>query len=116
MSIRTLFGCRTTTDDARVRGLQIDLREAREQALTLATRLRATIRRADTAEEALDQMRAAQRQGHADMVAEIARLREENRLLRRDRESALRQLDDALGYDAKTLATINAGGNSKAAA
>ncbi|NUQ95607.1 MAG: hypothetical protein HOY79_03255 [Streptomyces sp.] len=98
-----------------VRRLQADLRETREQALTLSTRLRAAIRRADTAEEALDQMRLAQRQGHAAMFSEIVRLRRENELLRRDREGALRQLDNAL-YDEKTLATINASGASKAAA
>jgi hypothetical protein len=98
-----------------VRRLQADLRETREQNLTLSTHLRSTIRRADRAEETLDQMRLATDEGHAALVADNARLRRENELLRRDREGALRQLDKALGYDEKTLATINAGG-SKAAA
>ncbi|MFH8380681.1 hypothetical protein ACH4E7_07025 [Kitasatospora sp. NPDC018058] len=99
-----------------VRCLKADLRETREQCLTLSTRLRSAIRRADVAEEALGEMHLAQREGHAAMVEEIARLRRENELLRRDRESALEQLDHALGYDDKMLAIINAGGVSKAAA
>ncbi|MEV7599898.1 hypothetical protein AB0O91_21190 [Kitasatospora sp. NPDC089797] len=115
MTIRTLFGRRTTAVDPRIRGLQVDLREAREQATRLAARLRAEGARADRAEEALNDFRDGIRSGHDDLLRLVAQQQREMAQLRRDRDGALSQLDAALGYDAKTLATINAGG-AKAAA
>jgi hypothetical protein len=101
---------RTATPDPRVRRLQAELADAQQQGVELAARLVSTTRRADRAEEAL-----AQRDGHAAMVARIAQQQREIDQLRKDRDGALKQLDDAL-YDAKTLEVINAGGISKVAA
>ncbi|MFJ8474230.1 hypothetical protein [Kitasatospora sp. NPDC094011] len=115
MSIH-LFGRRTTAVDPQLRAMQIDLREARDQATQLAARLRAEGARADRAEEALAEFRHGIRSGHDDLLRLVAQQQREMAQLRRDRDGALAQLDDALGYDAKTLATINAGGPSEAAA
>jgi uncharacterized protein HemY len=105
---------RTPADDPRVRRLQAELAEAHQQNVQIAARLVTQTRRADRAEEALDQMRLAQRAGHAEMVRLVSQQQREIEQLRKDRDGALGQLDRALGYDDKTLATINAG--AKAAA
>ncbi|MCG6499423.1 hypothetical protein [Kitasatospora sp. A2-31] len=98
-----------------IRLLKADRARDREHILRLEAMLRTEARRAEAAEQALDEFRTAIRDGHAAVIADNARLRREVELVRRDRESALRQLDDALGYDAKTLATIAAGGTRAAA-
>ncbi|MET8624576.1 hypothetical protein ABZW30_12600 [Kitasatospora sp. NPDC004669] len=117
MNILTaLFGRRTTTDDPRVRHLQIELADAHQQNVKLSARLVSTTRRADRAEEALDQMRVASRKGHDELLRLFKQQQREMAQLRKDRDGALAQLDNALGYDEKTLATINAGGIGKAAA
>ncbi|MFF7991722.1 hypothetical protein ACFZDG_18255 [Kitasatospora xanthocidica] len=106
---------RTATPDPQVRRLQAELADAHQQTVQLAARLVTQTRRADRAEEALDQMRLAQRQGHAEMARLVSQQQREIEQLRKDRDGALDQLDRALGYDDKTIATINAGGISKAA-
>ncbi|MFJ2863723.1 hypothetical protein [Kitasatospora sp. NPDC087314] len=105
---------RTVTDDPRVRHLQAELAESHQQNVQLAARLRGETRRADQAEEALDQMRLALRDGHAQLVRRVGQQQREIDQLRKDRDGALAQLDNAL-YDERTIATINAG-TAKAAA
>jgi hypothetical protein len=99
-----------------IRLLQVERCRDREHIVRLESMLRVEAARAVEAEQALDEFRRGIRDGHAQVVADNARLRRENELLRRDRESALKQLDNALGYDDKMLAVINAGGISKATA
>lgn len=106
----------TAPADPRVRQLQADLAEAHRQNVQLAARLVAEGRRADRAEQALDDYRQNIRSGHAELAAAVERLQQRVTVLTKDRDHALSQLDNALGYDTKTLATINAGGSSKAAA
>ncbi|MFB7672891.1 hypothetical protein ACFC26_15935 [Kitasatospora purpeofusca] len=95
--------------DPRVRQLQADLAEIQRQNVQLAAHLVAEGRRADLAEQALDDCRQNIRDGHAELAATVDRLKKHITLLTRDRDGALAQLD------AKTLATINAGGTSRAA-
>ncbi|MFI6117434.1 hypothetical protein [Kitasatospora sp. NPDC051164] len=101
---------------AAIRLLQAEHRRDREHIMRLESMLRVEAGRTQNAEQALTDFRQGICDGHAQVVADNARLRRENELLRRDREGALRQLNNALGYDDKVLATINAGGISKAAA
>ncbi|MFD5916212.1 hypothetical protein ACFVYP_06870 [Kitasatospora sp. NPDC058201] len=94
-----------------IRLLKAERARDRDHILRLEAMLRAEAGRAEAAEQTLVSFRAGIRQGHAAVIADNQRLRRENTLLRRDREGALRQLDDAL-YDEKTLASINARGRT----